>query len=553
MRKANIIATAVLIASLCIVTASSLPRAYAAAQPSSGDRATTSFTDQLRGSDGKSYKVLGSSRNILYGKNGRISYNTYPSKLTMKHFRVKTAGKGPYDAYCIEWGIAFHDNRSYTSSWAGTDGYFKALPAKARAGITMASLYGRQPGKKVPVAGCNADDWYFATQCIIWEYQQKIRTSPTVIRGRTGMPANYFSRQMSGRPASKCYRYMLAKMADYKKIPSFSAASASAAMIHMLKHDNVSGKFTALLTDKNKTGKIPAQPRNGISQTVSGSRYLYSTSSQLKSTVVVRTTDVSNVTHKLLCWGGTAGGQALITGAGDSVVYYTAFRTEAEGKLKLVKTSEDGIVSDIGFTITGSGITPLKVRTDSSGLIEADLYPGTYTVTEDFSDKYINTGSKEVIIKENQTTEVSFENRLTPGGVQITKKDVADGELLPDCGIEILDADKNIIVKGKTDDNGIFRFDTLLPGKYFFREYDAPGGYELDEKPHQFEVGSGGRIVKCELTDKKTPVPPDKPGKTAAVEEKSVKTGDNREAAFWLAVMFMALIAAGITLIKARK
>ena len=47
-------------------------------------------------------------------------------------------------------------------------------------GMRLALLFGKQPGhtqKDVPVAGCNLDDWYWATQNIIWEFQQGLRIS----------------------------------------------------------------------------------------------------------------------------------------------------------------------------------------------------------------------------------------------------------------------------------------------------------------------------------------------------------------------------------------
>lgn len=52
------------------------------------------------------------------------------------------------------------------------------------------------------------------------------------------------------------------------------------------------------------------------------------------------------------------------------------------GSAKIVKTSEDGNVSGISFTITGNGVNK-TVKTGSNGEIVIDnLSPGTYTVTE---------------------------------------------------------------------------------------------------------------------------------------------------------------------------
>ena len=43
----------------------------------------------------------------------------------------------------------------------------------------MALMYGWHEGKSSPVTGTNTDDYAFATQTIIWEYQQQLRTSPS--------------------------------------------------------------------------------------------------------------------------------------------------------------------------------------------------------------------------------------------------------------------------------------------------------------------------------------------------------------------------------------
>lgn len=42
----------------------------------------------------------------------------------------------------------------------------------------MALMYGYHEGMTSPIPGTNNDDFAFATQCIIWEYQQQLRTSP---------------------------------------------------------------------------------------------------------------------------------------------------------------------------------------------------------------------------------------------------------------------------------------------------------------------------------------------------------------------------------------
>ncbi len=116
------------------------------------------------------------------------------------------------------------------------------------------------------------------------------------------------------------------------------------------------------------------------------------------------------------------------------------------------------------------------------------------------------------IEKDGETIEISntevgkgFINKPEKGGVEITKTDISTGQLIPNCGIEILDKDGNVVVQGRTDDKGIVKFDMLRVGDYFYREFDAPDGYILDENSYPFTIKEDGEIVKCSMTNTKIP------------------------------------------------
>ena len=100
-----------------------------------------------------------------------------------------------------------------------------------------------------------------------------------------------------------------------------------------------------------------------------------------------------------------------------------------------------------------------------------------------------------------------FVNVPNKGGVEITKTDISTGAAIPNCGIEILDKDGNVIVQGRTDENGAVTFNELVVGDYFYREYDAPEGYILDDKPYPFTIKENGEVVKCSMTNEKIPTP----------------------------------------------
>jgi LPXTG-motif cell wall-anchored protein len=100
---------------------------------------------------------------------------------------------------------------------------------------------------------------------------------------------------------------------------------------------------------------------------------------------------------------------------------------------------------------------------------------------------------------------LELKNHLVKGDAELTKTDVSNGKTLPNTGIRILDKDKKIVIEGKTDKQGQFIFEKLPKGMYYFQEFDAPSGYQLDETPIQFEIKEDGEIVKCTMTNQLIP------------------------------------------------
>ena len=91
---------------------------------------------------------------------------------------------------------------------------------------------------------------------------------------------------------------------------------------------------------------------------------------------------------------------------------------KGKGKIKIIKTSSDGIVEGFKFNIKGTSYTgeevDLTVTTDKDGLILTDdILEGKYTITEvrdDLSNGYIEPESQEVEVKNGETAEVYVYN-----------------------------------------------------------------------------------------------------------------------------------------------
>lgn len=119
-------------------------------------------------------------------------------------------------------------------------------------------------------------------------------------------------------------------------------------------------------------------------------------------------------------------------------------------------------------------------------------------------------------------------NEFITGELDLTKRDVSSGKLLPNAGFRIKDESGEIAAEGYTDENGVAKF-TLRYGRYTYEEFDAPDGYLIDTTPHEFEITEDGQVIKAEMTNEKIPV------------TEIPQTGDNSLTEVWLGLAAVAL------------
>ena len=105
-----------------------------------------------------------------------------------------------------------------------------------------------------------------------------------------------------------------------------------------------------------------------------------------------------------------------------TTVTIQAVNAPAVGDLELTKTSEDGIVSGIAFTVTGPNNYKATVDTNILGKWKlTGLKPGIYTVIETVPDRYIPQTAKIVTVTAGRTAAISFHNTLKRGSIQVSK------------------------------------------------------------------------------------------------------------------------------------
>lgn len=172
------------------------------------------------------------------------------------------------------------------------------------------------------------------------------------------------------------------------------------------------------------------------------------------------------------------------------------------GEMKLVKTSEDGIVAGINFTVTGANGFSKTVTTNANGEIDiSDLVPGTYTITEENIDRYVPNQSQTITVSSGKTSSVSFYNILKKFRVTVTKQDYEKGHAQGDAklsgAVYGLYKGDELIAQYTTDSNGSFTTDYFVCGTdWTIREISPSEGYLLNDTVYR--VGADPRDYNIE-------------------------------------------------------
>lgn len=175
------------------------------------------------------------------------------------------------------------------------------------------------------------------------------------------------------------------------------------------------------------------------------------------------------------------------------------------GDMKLAKTSEDGIVAGINFTVTGANGFSKTVTTNANGEIDiSDLVPGTYTITEENIDRYVPNQSQTITVSSNKTSSVSFYNILKKFRVTVTKQDYEKGHAQGDAklsgAVYGLFKGNDLVAQYTTDQNGSFTTDYYVCGKDWTIKEIAPSeGYLLNDTV--YKVGADPKDYTVEYNN----------------------------------------------------
>lgn len=402
------------------------------------------------------------------------------------------------EAYCIEPGHTLYSGNTLTEDGSTV---WKNLGSAKQKAINLALLYGK-PGSGKSLSGTEDQKW-IATQLIVWEFVSGCRstadgykcTNTKFIDGICAGGAN---------PGVKSVYNAISKiLANYSTVPSFASAIASKAETYEMKY--LDGKYTLTLTDSNNIlSSFSFKTTGGVSASVSGNKLTLTSTSPVNDAVTFNSAkSMPSVGNTTLVPYGDASLQDVITGVendADPIRAYFKVKTSS-GNLKLVKTSEDGNVANIEFTVKGDGYSK-TVKTNSKGEFElTDLVPGNYTVTEQTPTKYAEQKSKTVNVESGKTATVSFSNVLKKWNLTVTKTDAetksAQGDATLAGAVYGIYNNGKLVDKYTTDKNGGFSTSNYVCGdKWTLKEIEPSEGYLLDET--EYHIGAEAKKYTLE-------------------------------------------------------
>ena len=463
----------------------------------SGEKTKVYMVDFPRDGDANYDGVWGHSNLTL--KNG---WHTGSST----HTNLKAIGSYSGNiAYCIEPGVSLSSGQSMNKY---DENYFNNITANGViSGDEIRLFIGRilQYGYRGTIStswrsqnesAANSIAHAYATQLLIWE---------TVVGERD---ANFNHKAASGCSNVKdvinakhplrskimnYYNSMVSSVQNHTVVPSFCTKSSGSAKVNELEWNG--SKYVATLTDSN--GVLSnydfKASISGVTFSTSGNELTVSMDKAPSKEFTITASKKNGVRRGVVVWsegkhGQNSSVQDVVTYAqevSDPVSGYVKMKV-SYGSCQIVKTSEDGKVDGINFTISGNGVNQ-TVTTANGGKFQIDnLMPGVYTVTEQSIDKYVPQEVHRVTVVAGQVATVNFNNVLKRGNLQVIKSsedNLVEGVKFHLYGTSL--AGITVDEYAVTDKNGVATFkDVLISGStpYTLEEVDTEIRYVVPEK-----------------------------------------------------------------------
>ncbi len=524
---------------LILVVVSALVQTEPAAAAGSGI-SKVSFDGYLKGVENKVYTVEKNGSVLFYNQDG----STYVQQVTglqpskRRHMILTDVSSGEKrEGYCIEFDADFRVQTSYESTGYLTDkAYFSHMPEDVKKLMLAVTYYGKNGDNPLPVSGVSGEDYYYATQVMIWEVQQQLRVFERDRNGRItgtkrvaahGMQADYFYRSLKGRAAEKCYDFLAENIGKHFVTPEFVGETAEKAAPVLMKYDMETKTWKANADEGNYSFDMKWAVED-IQYSKEGSVHNFTTSKAIDGEKIVkvkRKTEEGSSAENLLIWNheGSKRMQVLSTGSASPPEFFMRLKTDVPAEVTVEKKD-----AETGKSIPAEQ-TQYKVKsldlnryvsdgmkkkdgevyeTDRDGriVIPVKLQQGTYQLEEIKAPKgYVVAKEPQQFKVDGETASITLEQKDMPQKGKITIKKIGEYKyhdnwadirekvmggidfdiialadiITPDGTVR---AEKGQVVDTvRTDFNGNVSSKPLYLGPYNVVEKDAPVEYRIAE------------------------------------------------------------------------
>lgn len=429
------------------------------------------------------YPRSGDTNNNGEWGHGNLNYMNGWKGLSTKYTGLRAMGSYSGNiAYCIEPGTGQRTGDTLTEK---DENFFNNIsPNGTISGDDIRLLIGRilQYGyrggistswKSQNESDANCIAHAYATQILIWETivgERDAGFNHVSTGGYNAVLECVSSAHPLRSKILSYYNSMVTSVQYHTKVPSFCTRSSGSAKVNELEWNG--SKYVATLTDTNGVlGNYNFSANiDGVSFSVSGNKLTVSMEKAPSKEFTITAAKKNGVRRGVVVW--TDGIHQNGNGIQDVVTYAQEVSDPVSGFVKMkvsygscqiVKTSEDGKVDGIQFTISGNGVNQ-TVTTANGGKFQLDnLMPGVYTVTEQSIDKYVPQEVHRVTVVAGQVAKVNFNNVLKRGNLQVIKSsedNLVEGVTFHLYGTSL--AGITVDEYAVTDKNGVASFDDVL-------------------------------------------------------------------------------------------
>lgn len=297
-----------------------------------------------------------------------------------------------------------------------------------------------------------------------------------------------------------------ANMKEVDKKPSFDGTKIDTIKAGETK--NISDKNGVLkdypsFTNKNTNGVTISHQEGSNELVITIARDCTATSFRIPDSKYIKS--ITGQDSDCLLYNPKKGGtqKLLYSAYYDPISFAFNGTIQPIGNLQLKKTSEDGKVSGINFTVTGPNGFNRTIATDGNGEWKIEgINPGTYTVTEENINKYVPQNSQTVTVEGgNKTATVTFSNVLKKFRVSVNKQDIEkthpQGDAKLGGAIYGLYHGDTLVAQYTTQNDGTFTTDYFVcDTNWTLKEIQPSEGYLLDKTV--YPVGAAPQLYTVE-------------------------------------------------------